>query len=87
MMQVRKSINIKYDSKNTSLINEYYATSSHSEIIRHVFSGILGGNTRAHIAYGPYGAGKSFISTILTGFTSQKYHNNDIRDFIAKFKK
>jgi hypothetical protein len=87
MMQVRKSINIKYDSKNTSLINEYYATSSHSEIIRHVFNGILGGNTRAHIAYGPYGAGKSFISTILTGFTSQKYHNNDIRDFIVKFKK
>lgn len=86
-MQVRKSINIKYDSKNTSLINEYYATSSHSEIIRHVFSGILGGNTRAHIAYGPYGAGKSFISTILTGFTSQKYHSNDIRDFIVKFKK
>lgn len=87
MMQVRKSINIKYDSKNSSLINEYYATSSHSEIIRHVFNGILGGNTRAHIAYGPYGAGKSFISTILTGFTSKQYHNNDIREFISKFKK
>lgn len=86
-MQVRKSINIKYDSKNSSLINEYYATSSHSEIIRHVFNGILGGNTRAHIAYGPYGAGKSFISTILTGFTSKHYHGNDIRDFITKFKK
>lgn len=87
MMKVRKSINIKYDSKNKTLINEYYATSSHSEIIRHVFSGILDGNTRAHIAYGPYGAGKSFISTILTGFTSQQYHTNDIKEFINKFKK
>lgn len=86
-MQVRKSINIKYDSKNIDLIKEYYATSSHSEIIRHVFSGILGGNTRAHIAYGPYGAGKSFISTILTGFTSNQYLAKDVREFISKFKK
>lgn len=87
MIQVRKSINIRYDSKNSSIIDEYFATSSHSEIIKSVFSGILGGNTRAHISFGPYGAGKSFISTIITGFVSKQYNEVAIKEFIEKFKK
>lgn len=85
MVEVRKSINIKYDSNNKHLLDEYFATSSHSEIIKKVIGGILGGNNRAHIAFGPYGAGKSFISTILTGFSMKNYNKKDVSSFTRKF--
>lgn len=86
MLKVRKSINVKYDLSDESLIKEYFATSSHSEIIKLVFKGVLGHSSRAHMVFGPYGAGKSFISTIISGFLSKKYSNkNDIRSFIEKF--
>lgn len=87
MLKVRKSINVKYDLNDESLLSEYYPTSAHSEIIKHVFKGVLGYSSRAHIAFGPYGAGKSYISTIITGFLSGKYSNEDqVLKFITKFK-
>lgn len=86
-MKVRKSINIKYDISDDALINDYYSTSSHSEIIKHVFAGVLGDSTRSHIAFGPYGAGKSFISTIVVGFLSKLYSNSsDVDKFLKKFE-
>jgi hypothetical protein len=86
-MKVRKSVNIKYDISDEKLINDYYSTSSHSEIIKQIFDGVLGGPTRSHIAFGPYGAGKSFISTIVAGFLSKLYSNgNNVNLFIEKFQ-
>ncbi len=86
-MKVRKSVNIKYDISDDKLINDYYSTSSHSEIIKQVFDGVLGGSTRSHIAFGPYGAGKSFISTIVAGFLSKLYSDGDnVSSFIQKFQ-
>lgn len=85
-MEFKKSINVKYDISDAKLINEYFATSSHIEIVRNVFSGVLGNKAKSHIAFGPYGAGKSFISTIITGFLSKKYTNKTDTDlFIKKF--
>ena len=87
MMELRKSINIKYDINDETLISDYFATSSHSQIIKNVFLGALGSKQRSHIAFGPYGAGKSYISTIITGFLGKKY--NDVINkstFINKFK-
>lgn len=86
-MKVRKSVNIKYDITDDKLINDYYSTSSHSEIIKRVFEGVLGGPTRSHIAFGPYGAGKSFISTIVAGFLSKLYSNEkSVTKFVSKFQ-
>lgn len=86
MVEVRKSINIKYDSHNKKLINDYFPTSSHSEIIRQVLSGMQNGNNRSHIMFGPYGAGKSFISAILAGLSRGQYTKDDVAPFINKFK-
>lgn len=85
MIEVKKSINIKYDSNNKKILDDYFATSSHSEIINKVIQGVLGGNNRAHIAFGPYGAGKSFISSILIGFTMKNYEKNKVHLFRQKF--
>ena len=87
MMKVRKSINIKYDLSDTDLLREYYATSSHSEIIKTVFRGVLGHSSRSHMVFGPYGAGKSYITTIISGFLSKRYRDNsEVELFIEKFK-
>lgn len=84
-MSIKKSINIKYDLKDVSLLNGYYATRSHIDIIGYVLKGIIEGNTRSHIAYGPYGAGKSYISTILANLLSKNISDQSINDLSDKY--
>lgn len=85
-MKVRKSFNIKYDTGTSDILDGYYATSSHSNIIRNVLDGVLSGTQKAHIAYGPYGSGKSYISTILINILSKTYSNKELEALSLKFR-
>lgn len=84
-MSIKKSINIKYDLKDVSLLNGYYATKSHTDIIKNVLKGVLEANTRSHIAYGPYGAGKSYVSTILANLLSSNLKIDAINQLSKKY--
>lgn len=86
-MNIKRSINVKYDIISDQLIKDYSPTASHSEIISNVFKGVLNEGIRSHIAFGPYGAGKSFISTIIAGFLSKhNYDKNTVENFLHDLK-
>lgn len=83
---MKNSINIKYDINDSNLVHHYYATSTHSEIIKGILSGIMNRNPmKAHIAYGPYGSGKSYITTILAGLLNKSLKSNEYNSLCEKF--
>lgn len=85
-MAIKASINVKYDYTNQNLINDYYATTSHSEFVRGILNGITGKSSiKSHIAYGPYGSGKSMIASILLGMLTKNYNNSTIKKVITKY--
>ncbi|XMB66262.1 hypothetical protein RI065_08145 [Mycoplasmatota bacterium zrk1] len=85
-MSYKVSINLKYDIGNSELVDNYYSTSSHSEIIRNILKGVNSkGRMSSHYAYGAYGSGKSMISTILVSLLSRQCSKNDISTLIKKF--
>lgn len=82
---VKTSINIKYDIYNNELVSGYYATSSHSEILTNVMKSLQSKNTQnSIIAYGPYGAGKSYVSALLLGIAANSFKKNDIKILKSK---
>ena len=87
-MKIRNSINIKYDMYTEHLVDEYYATSSHSAVITSVLEGVMNiSNTKSHIAYGPYGAGKSYISLILSRLLKRDLSDEEINLLVERFSK
>ena len=83
---VRTSINIKYDTSDKDLVSGYYATSSHSELISNVLKSVQGKNIQnSIIAYGPYGAGKSYVASLLLGLTSNSLTKSDTGLLKKKF--
>jgi len=84
-MSIRRSFNIKYDIGNSDILEGYYATGSHSNVIRSVLDGVIDGSQCAHIAYGPYGSGKSYISTILINILSKNFGKDELNHLSRKF--
>ena len=84
-MNLKKSINVKYDLNDSSLLGNYYATQSHLDIIGNVLRGIRNQGARSHIAYGPYGAGKSYISTILANILLKSYNKKLLSELSEKY--
>lgn len=83
---MKSSINIKYDINDKHLIDEYYATGSHTEIIRGVMSGVMNKQScNAHIAYGPYGSGKSYVSVILANIVSKNVSKRALNHLTKQF--
>ncbi len=86
-MSKKVSINIKYDLNDTNLLDGYYATKSHASLIKGVLTGSIDEiSSKAHIAYGPYGSGKSLISSILTGKLGGFYSDQQLEKLADKFK-
>lgn len=83
---MKTSINIKYDLGDTSLLDGYYATNAHSALIKSLLKGFMHESSlRSHIAYGPYGSGKSYISTLLTSFFANAFGPEGIDKVAEKF--
>lgn len=86
-MEIKNSINIKYDYSSVSLIDSYYSTSAHSKLIKGVLSGALDlNNNKSHIAFGAYGSGKSYISSLLLGIVTKTYKKKHIKLLADKFR-
>ncbi|MGF7048380.1 hypothetical protein J2T13_002888 [Paenibacillus sp. DS2015] len=80
----QSSINIRFDLGEEDFINRFLPTTSHIAPFKGILNGILGG-TKSHIISGPYGSGKSLISTIITAIISKKYNNDVLMNLIEKF--
>ncbi len=83
----KTSINIKYDLGKEEFFNRYIPTSAHSEVLKGIIDGINNEGTRAHIAIGPYGTGKSLITALITGIVSKSVSNATIDNLAFKFSK
>ncbi len=85
-MTLKTSINVKYDLDNKRLIDDYFATNSHSVIIKGVLKSVITDySSKSHIAYGPYGSGKSYVSTIIANLISKSYSKNALRKLSNKY--
>lgn len=83
---MRSSINIKYDFNNSDILDNYLATSSHANIFKGVLNGFINSLSKAHIAYGPYGSGKSYISSLMMGMLTKSYSKADIDELKKKYQ-
>lgn len=81
---MKPSINIKYDLSDLSLIDNYLPTRSHLEFIKKVLDYK---NRNAHIAFGPYGSGKSLASTIVANLLSNGFSQSANSKLIKSFSK
>jgi len=82
----KSSYNIKYDLNDESIVSDYIATPSHSDLLKHILNGVLNKGLKSHFAFGPYGTGKSFVSTILCNILSQGFSKDAIEKVIEKFQ-
>lgn len=85
MSTFKTSINIKYDLGKKEVYNRYIPTSAHSEVLKGVINGINNEGNRSHIAIGPYGTGKSLITTLIAGIVSKCIDENTFNILIKKF--
>lgn len=78
---MRSSINVKYDYEKTDLVDNYIPTTSHLNLLTEIF-----GRTakKAHIIYGPYGSGKSYISSLIVKTLTKSMNKQEIRTFYEK---
>ncbi|MEG0314883.1 MAG: hypothetical protein RR646_06450 [Erysipelotrichaceae bacterium] len=64
-MKFKNSFNVKYDMLNTNAFDDYFPTSAHAPLLKALLKGRSNASElRAHISFGAYGTGKSFISTL-----------------------
>lgn len=88
-IKIKPSINIKYDIGKKDLLEMYLPTPSHINALAGILDGVLTKkHQRAHIIYGPYGAGKSYFITMLINLLYKKFRNNNIqtiRDIYGNF--
>lgn len=85
---MRVSLNIKYDYVDSGILKDYIPTNIHADFLSTVLKGITeASNLKSHVAYGPYGSGKSYIGSILTGILSKKYDLEEITLIKTKFSK
>ncbi len=81
---MKPSINIKYDLSDQNLIENYLPTKAHLEFINKVLDYK---NRNAHIAFGPYGSGKSLVSTIVANSLSNGFSKSTQSKLIKSFSK
>lgn len=83
----KTSINVKYDIGNTIFYDRYIPTAAHSEVLKGIINGINNEGNRSHIAIGPYGTGKSLITTLIAGIVAHKIDEKTLYNLANKFNK
>ncbi len=82
---MRTSINVRYDYSDSNLIENYIPTDAHLRFLNSVFNGVINKKSKsAHLMFGPYGSGKSYICSLITGILSKEYGKNDINKLSEK---
>lgn len=85
-MKFKNSFNIKYDITSGNIIDKYYATSAHAELLKNVLQGVLHEKSlNAHIAFGAYGTGKSYLSSIIGQLLSKKIDGKQLKKLTSYF--
>jgi len=83
---VKSSINIKYDISDAELLRSYFATSSHTGFIKGILNNSINHiGSSAHIAYGPYGSGKSYVATIIAKILSKQFNEENLDVLAQKY--
>ncbi|MFD1136563.1 hypothetical protein [Paenibacillus urinalis] len=68
----KSSINIQFDLNNDEILSRYLLTPSHARALKGVISSCLRTKgMNSHILIGPYGTGKSLLSSIISKFLSK----------------
>lgn len=74
MHKYRSSIHTQFDLPDPYLLDRYVLTPSHAKVMTGVLEGICEfGDKHAHLMIGPYGTGKSLVSTILSQVLSRQF--------------
>ncbi|WP_055106240.1 hypothetical protein [Paenibacillus ihumii] len=74
MQRYRSSIHMQFDFPDPHLLERYVLTPSHCKVLNGILEGVSGkGDKRTHLLIGPYGTGKSLISTILCQLLSRQF--------------
>ncbi len=86
-MAFKTSINIKFDIGNQEFIKSYLPTPSHADVLKGLLNGFNQNGNRSHIIIGPYGTGKSLITTVISSIVSKKIEKDIINILISKLQK
>lgn len=74
MQRYRSSIHMQFDFPDPNLLERYVLIPSHCKVLNGILEGISEkGDKHSHLLIGPYGTGKSLISTILCQLLSRKF--------------
>ncbi|MDP4096283.1 hypothetical protein OIN60_05800 [Paenibacillus sp. P96] len=74
MKKYRSSIHMQFDLPDPHLLDRYVLTLSHSKVLNGVLEGVSGqGDKHSHLLIGPYGTGKSLVSTIICQLLSRQF--------------
>ncbi|OMF28659.1 hypothetical protein BK133_18570 [Paenibacillus sp. FSL H8-0548] len=84
-LKFHSSINIRFDLGEENFVNRFLPTPFHITPFKGILSGVLGGQ-KSHIISGPYGSGKSLMSTIITGLISKQYSDVVLGRLLKKFE-
>jgi hypothetical protein len=82
------SINIAFNLNSDYISEIYIPSQSHINFLNTALSGTLKNTSvRSHILVGPYGSGKSLITTLTLSFVSGKLSKESYERIVNKFKK
>lgn len=74
MQRYRSSIHVQFDFPDPYLLERYVLTPSHCKVLNGILEGLCEkGDKHSHLLIGPYGTGKSLISTILCQLLSRRF--------------
>jgi hypothetical protein len=82
----KSSVNVKFDLDNIEILRKYMPTPSHAESLNGILAGFNTASARrSHIIIGPYGTGKSMLSTLLASIVTKNISQNDFSLISQKF--
>ncbi|MDM8158006.1 hypothetical protein QUV96_10225 [Amedibacillus dolichus] len=82
----KSSINTKFDLGKAEIFNGYIPTNSHVLPLQEILSSSFNySNKKSHLIIGPYGTGKSYLTTLICSLLSKQYDTKNINKLIKKF--
>lgn len=80
------SVNVRFDLGRSEFYERYLPTASHANVLNGLLKGFLNKGSHAHIVVGPYGSGKSLLTTIVGGIVSKSVNERSFKTLLNRFK-